>query len=113
MQQAEPSHSRVPSACGGDPWVCLLVLLFAVLGTSGMAVVCLGWPSANLPSLCGNCRRSAWSELLAGGALAFAGVVLNWLLALREAPGVARGARCAVLASGAMWAVAWGFAWTW
>ena len=113
MRQAGASNLLGPSVSGGDPWVRRLVLLFAVLGAYFMAVACLDWPSANLPAPCGNCRRSAWVELLEGGGLSIAVVLLNWRIAVREAPAVARWARCAALACLAMWAVAWIFLWSW
>ena len=113
MQQDECLNSLVPRTSGSDPWLRRLVLLFAVLSTFFMAVACLDWPSAKMPLSCGNGRREAWIELLTGGGLAFALVLLNWLLALREVPEVACWARCAALASLAMWLVAWMFVWTW
>ena len=113
MQQDQSLSSLLPRTSGSDPWVRRLVLLFAVLSMFFMAFACLDWPSAKMPSACGNGRRDAWVELLRGGGLAFAMVLVNWLIAVREVPEVARWARCAALASLAMWLVAWVFVWTW
>lgn len=113
MQQDEFSQSLGPSVCRSDPWVRRLLLLFAILATFFVAVACLDWPSANLPSPCGNCRRRAWVELLTNGGLALGMALLDWLIAMREMPEVARWTRCATLASLAMWLVAWVFVWTW
>jgi hypothetical protein len=113
VQPAESTSSLVQPASRSDPWVRRLVLLFAVLGAFFMAVACVDWPSANLPSSCGNCRRQAWVELLTDSGLSCGVVLLNWLIAIREVPEVARWARCAAGASLAMWGVAWVFVWIW
>jgi hypothetical protein len=113
MRQADLSQKPLQPVGGCDPWVRRLVAVFAVGGTFLMGAVCLDWPSAHLPSFCGNCRRSALAELGGDGGLVLALLFLNWLIAVREVPRVARWARCAVAASTAMWAVAWVFALTW